>query len=117
MSCFTAGSAKRETKMEQQFKAIRNADEVPPQHPIPTLPTKRNNDLAIYLATECCKPALEDVVIHRYDVDATEPKSTLLKWLHPPETASLDSKNLLQDENKIARPVPRNSSLVAGCCS
>ena len=85
---FTRESAARETDIEQQFKSIPNPDEERRQHRIFTSEphiagSKRNNDLANYIADEWRKQGLEDIVVRRYDVYSTEPKSTSLEMIAP----------------------------------
>jgi N-acetylated-alpha-linked acidic dipeptidase len=85
---FTASSAARENDVEQKFKAIPNADEERRQHRIFTSEphvagSQRNNDLANYIADEWRKQGLEDVVVRRYDVYASDPKSTFLEMVAP----------------------------------
>ena len=85
---FSATSAARQTQIEKQFKAIPSPDEVRKQHRIFTAEphiagSKRNNELAQYVADEWRKQGMEDVVIHRYDVYSTEPKSASLELVAP----------------------------------
>jgi N-acetylated-alpha-linked acidic dipeptidase len=85
---FTRGSAARELKVENKFKAIPSPAQESRQHRIFTAEphlagSKRNNDLADYVAREWRKQGLEEVVIHRYDVYATEPKSASLELIAP----------------------------------
>jgi len=85
---FTASGASRQHKVEEKFKAIPSAAEARRQHRIFTAEphlagSKRNNDLAKYVASEWRKQGLEDVVIHRYDVYATAPKSASLEMIAP----------------------------------
>jgi N-acetylated-alpha-linked acidic dipeptidase len=85
---FTPSSAARQIKVEEKFKAIPSPAEARRQHRIFTAEphvagSKRNNDLARYVAEEWRKQGLEDVVIHRYDVYATEPKSASLEMIAP----------------------------------
>ncbi|MDP9159252.1 MAG: M28 family metallopeptidase [Acidobacteriota bacterium] len=85
---FGSKSAAREIEIEQKFKAIPDAKEERRQHRIFTLEphiagSKRNNDLARYIAAEWRRQGLEDVVIRRYDVYSTEPKSTFLEMVSP----------------------------------
>jgi N-acetylated-alpha-linked acidic dipeptidase len=108
ISGFSAASAKRESEIEQNFKAIPSAAEERRQHRIFTSEphiagSKRNNDLANYIADEWRKQGLEDVIVRRYDVYATEPKSTFLEMVSPtryraslreePYEADPDTKN------------------------
>jgi len=105
---FTATSAARETEIEKKFKAIPSPDEERRQHRIFTSEphvagSKRNNDLADYIADEWRKQGLEDVIIRRYDVYGTNPKSASLEMVAPvhyqatlreaPLDADPDSKN------------------------
>ncbi len=88
ISGFTSASAAHENQIEQQFKAIPNPEEEKRQHRIFTAEphlagSKRNNDLAKYIADEWRKQGLEDVIVRRYDVYSTEPKSTFLEMVAP----------------------------------
>ena len=105
---FTAQSSAREADIEQKFKAIPDPKEERRQHRIFTAEphlagSKRNNELARYVASEWHKQGLDDVVIRRYDVYSTEPKSTSLEMVAPvhyraglrelPNSADPDTKN------------------------
>jgi N-acetylated-alpha-linked acidic dipeptidase len=88
ISGFTAASTLRQNQIEQQFKSIPNPDEERRQHRIFTSEphvagSQRNNELAKYIAEEWRKQGLEDVVIRRYDVYSTAPKSTSLEMVAP----------------------------------
>jgi N-acetylated-alpha-linked acidic dipeptidase len=108
ISGFTSESASRQNNIEQQFKRFPNPDEERRQHRIFTAEphiagSRRNNDLANYIADEWRKQGLEEVVIRRYDVYSTEPKSTSLEMIAPvhyraslreqPYDADPDTKN------------------------
>ena len=85
---FTPTSAAHETEIESKFKAIPNADEERRQHRIFTSDphiagSKRNNELAEYIRDEWIKQGLEDVIIRRYDVYGTNPKSASLEMIAP----------------------------------
>jgi N-acetylated-alpha-linked acidic dipeptidase len=85
---FSTDSAKRELQIEKRFKAIPSPEQERRQHRIFTSEphpagSKRNNDLARYIADEWRKQGIEDVVIRRYDVYSTEPKSTALEMVAP----------------------------------
>ncbi len=85
---FTPSSSARETDIETKFKSIPSADEEQRQHRIFTSEphlagSKRNNELADYIAEEWRKQGLEDIVIHRYDVYGTNPKSASLEMIAP----------------------------------
>jgi len=92
---FSASSADLERKIEQRFKAIPLADEEKRQHRLFTSEphpagSKRNNELAEYMAAEWRKQGLQNVVIRQYDVYSSEPKSTSLEMISPvPFKASL----------------------------
>jgi len=85
---FTPTSASHETEVENKFKSIPTPDEERRQHRIFTQEphiagSKRNNELAEYIRDEWKKQGLEDVVIHRYDVYGTNPKSASLEMIAP----------------------------------
>ena len=85
---FTPASSTRETQIETKFKSIPTPDEERRQHRIFTQEphvagSKRNNELAEYIRDEWTKQGLEDVVIRRYDVYGTNPKSTSLEMIAP----------------------------------
>jgi N-acetylated-alpha-linked acidic dipeptidase len=88
ISGFTAKSAARESEIESKFKSIPSSDEARRQHRIFTQEphvagSKRNNQLAEYIRDEWKKQGLEDVVIRRYDVYSSNPKSTSLEMIAP----------------------------------
>ncbi len=85
---FTRDSASQQKRVEEKFKSIPSPEEEKRQHRIFTLEphiagSERNNELARYIAAEWKKQGLEDVVIHRYDVYTTFPKSTSLEMVSP----------------------------------
>jgi N-acetylated-alpha-linked acidic dipeptidase len=85
---FTPTSSAHETEVEAKLKSIPNPDEERRQHRIFTAEphvagSKRNNELAGYIRREWEKQGLEDVVIHRYDVYGTNPKSASLEMIAP----------------------------------
>jgi N-acetylated-alpha-linked acidic dipeptidase len=85
---FTQSSAERQKSIEQKFKAIPSPEEERRQHRIFTQEphiagSDRNNELARYIAAEWKKQGLEDVVIRRYDVYTTFPKSASLELISP----------------------------------
>jgi len=105
---FTAASSARETAVEEKYKSIPTPDEERRQHRIFTAEphvagSKRNNELAEYIRDEWKKQGLEDVIIRRYDVYSSNPKSALLEMTAPthyqatlreaPLVADPDSKN------------------------
>src|ERR1700739_1023033 len=105
---FTPASSARETEVESKFKSIPRPDEERRQHRIfaqepHVAGSKRNNELAEYIRDEWKKKRLEDVIIRRYDVYGTNPKSASLEMISPthyqatlreaPLDADPDSKN------------------------
>jgi N-acetylated-alpha-linked acidic dipeptidase len=85
---YTPASAARQSDIEKKFKAIPTASEERRQHRIFTAEphiagSKRNNDLARYIADEWKKQGLENVIIREYDVYSTAPKSMSLEMVAP----------------------------------
>jgi N-acetylated-alpha-linked acidic dipeptidase len=85
---FTRAGAAKQVAVEQKFKAIPTPDEERRQHRIFTSAphlagSERNNELARYIADEWRKQGLEDVVLRRYDVYSTAPKSSFLEMTAP----------------------------------
>jgi N-acetylated-alpha-linked acidic dipeptidase len=85
---FTRVGAAKQIRVEQKFKAIPTPDEERRQHRIFTSAphlagSERNHELARYIAEEWRKQGLEDVVLRRYDVYSTEPKSSFLEMVSP----------------------------------
>ena len=85
---FTPSAAAHEVEIENKFKAIPSPDEERRQHHIFTAEphvagSPRNNELARYIADEWRNEGLEDVVIRRYDVYGSNPKSTFLEMTAP----------------------------------
>ena len=114
---FTSSHAAKENETEQKFKAIPSPDEERRQHRIFTAEphlagSKRNNDLATYIAEQWRKQGLEDVIVRRYDVYATAPKSSFLEMVAPvPYRASLREEPYPQDPDSKN---PRVSSAWSG---
>jgi N-acetylated-alpha-linked acidic dipeptidase len=85
---FTPSAAAHETELENKFKAIPSPDEERRQHHIFTAEphvagSPRNNELARYIADQWRTEGLEDVIIRRYDVYGSNPKSTFLEMTAP----------------------------------
>ena len=85
---FSAASAAKQSKIEEQFKAIPTAEEARRQLRIFTAEphlagSDRNNELARYIASEWGKQGLEDIVLRRYDVYTSEPRETMLEMVAP----------------------------------
>jgi len=91
---FAPTSSAREAEVESRFLSIPSPDEERRQHRIftaepHTAGSKRNNELADYIASEWKKQGLEDVVIRRYDVYGTNPKSASLEMTAPAHYTAL----------------------------
>jgi N-acetylated-alpha-linked acidic dipeptidase len=85
---FTPYNSSRETEIETKFKSIPTPDEERRQHRIFTAQphlagSKRNNELADYIADQWRAQGLSDVIIRRYDVYGTNPKSASLEMIAP----------------------------------
>jgi N-acetylated-alpha-linked acidic dipeptidase len=85
---FTPSAAAHQAEVENRFKAIPSPDEEHRQHHIFTAEphvagSPRNNELARYIADEWRNEGLEDVIIRRYDVYGSNPKSTFLEMVAP----------------------------------
>ncbi len=85
---FTPSAAAHEAEVENKFKAIPSPDEERRQHHLFTAEphvagSPRNNELARYIADQWRQEGLEDVVIRRYDVYGSNPKSTSLEMVAP----------------------------------
>jgi N-acetylated-alpha-linked acidic dipeptidase len=102
---FTSESAARETAIETKFKSIPTPEEEKRQHRIFTQEphvagSKRNNELAEYIRDEWKKQGLEDVIIRRYDIYGTNPKSTFLEMTAPTHyTATLREAPIPGDDD------------------
>jgi len=106
---FTPSSAAHETEIESKFKSIPNPDEERRQHRIftqepHTAGSKRNNELANYVADEWKKQGLEDVIIHRYDVYGTNPKSAKLEMIAPTRYEALLRESPLPGDGDTKNP-------------
>jgi N-acetylated-alpha-linked acidic dipeptidase len=106
---FTPASAARETEVENKFKSIPTPDEERRQHRIFTQEphiagSKHNNELADYIADEWKKQSLEDVVIHRYDVYGTNPKSASLEMIAPTHYRALLRETPLAGDDDSKNP-------------
>jgi N-acetylated-alpha-linked acidic dipeptidase len=85
---FTPATAAHENEVETKFKTIPSPDEERRQHHIFTAEphvagSPRNNELARYIADQWRTEGLEDVIIRRYDVYGSNPKSTFLEMTAP----------------------------------
>jgi N-acetylated-alpha-linked acidic dipeptidase len=106
---FTPTQAARETAVESKFKSIPTPDEERRQHRIFTQEphaagSKRNNELAEYIRDEWKKQGLEDVVIRRYDVYGTNPKSASLEMIAPTHYTALLRETPLPGDDDSKNP-------------
>ena len=108
---FTPTSSAHETEIENKFKAIPSPDEERRQHHIFTAEphvagSPRNNELARYIADQWRTEGLEDVVIRRYDVYGSNPKSTSLEM-----TAPVHYRALLRELPILGDPDSKNKNI------
>ena len=102
---FTPAHSTHESAVEEKFKSIPTPDQERRQHRIftkepHTAGSKRNNELAEYIRDQWQKQGLEDVVIRRYDVFGTNPKSASLEMIAPNHyTATLRETPLPGDDD------------------
>jgi N-acetylated-alpha-linked acidic dipeptidase len=106
---FTPSSATHETAVESKFKSIPVPDQERRQHRIFTAEphiagSKRNNELAEYIRDEWKKQGLEDVVIRRYDVYGTNPKSASLEMIAPTHYTALLRETPLAGDGDSKNP-------------
>ncbi|MFZ0921657.1 MAG: M28 family metallopeptidase, partial [Candidatus Acidiferrales bacterium] len=85
---FLAASAVREQATESQFLALGSSQQVRGFHryltaePHPAA-SKRNNELAQWVAQQWKDQGLEDVQVHEYDVLNSKPRSALVEMIAP----------------------------------
>jgi N-acetylated-alpha-linked acidic dipeptidase len=108
---FTPSSAAHESDIENKFKSIPSPDEERRQHHIFTAEphvagSKRNNELARYIADEWRNEGLEDVIIRRYDVYGSNPKFTSLEMVAP-----MHYRALLRELPILGDPDSKNKSI------
>jgi N-acetylated-alpha-linked acidic dipeptidase len=108
---FTPASSVGETDIETKFKSIPTPDEERRQHRIFTSEphvagSKRNNELADYIAEEWRKQGVEDVIIRHYDVYGTNPKTAWLEMIAP-----VHYQALLREAALDADPDSNNPSI------
>src|SRR4051812_31290374 len=116
ISGFTAKSAAREADIESKFKSIPNPAEERRQHRIFTQEphvagSKRNNELAEYIRDTWTKQGLEDVIIRRYDVYGTNPKSASLEMIAPTHYQALLRETPLDPDSDSKNPAISGSWL------
>jgi len=88
LSGFTESSSRKQVEIETRFKAIPSPEEARKHHRFLTAEphpagSERNNELARYVAEIWKQQGWEDVVIRRYDVLNTFPRSVSLEMTAP----------------------------------
>jgi len=85
---FSADGAQKEAAIEQRYKALTSSERLRDFHRYLTAEphpagTKRNNDLAQWVADQWRQQGLEDVTVHEYDVLNSRPREVSLEMVHP----------------------------------
>src|SRR5271166_6167946 len=106
---FTPASSAHESEVEKKFKSIPTPDEERRQHRIFTQEphiagSRRNNELAEYIRDEWKKQGLEDVIIRRYDVYGSNPKSASLEMIAPKHYRALLRETPLPGDDDSNNP-------------
>jgi N-acetylated-alpha-linked acidic dipeptidase len=106
---FSPAHVAHEAAVEEKFKSIPTPDEERRQHRIFTAEphvagSKRNNELAEYIRDEWKKQGLEDVVIRRYDVYGTNPKSASLEMIAPTHYTAVLRETALPGDDDSKNP-------------
>lgn len=106
---FSPASAAHEVEIENKLKSIPSAEEERRQHRVftqepHTAGSKRNNELAEYIAAEWKKQGLEDVIIRRYDVYGTNPKSASLEMIAPTHYQALLRESPIPGDDDSKNP-------------
>ncbi|HKS68374.1 MAG TPA: hypothetical protein VJR26_14125, partial [Candidatus Acidoferrales bacterium] len=85
---FAHRGAADEAALERQYVSLASRDRIKAFHRYLTAEphpagTKRNNDLARWIADQWKKQGLEDVTIHEYDVLNSRPRRVSLEMVQP----------------------------------
>jgi N-acetylated-alpha-linked acidic dipeptidase len=88
MTGFPARASAEEVLIEQRYRALTSTDEIMKFHRYLTAEphpagSKRNNQLAQWVADQWRAQGLEDVTIHEYDVLNSSPREISLEMIHP----------------------------------
>jgi N-acetylated-alpha-linked acidic dipeptidase len=88
MRGFSAPSAANEIAIEKQYVSLTSREQIKAFHRYLTAEphpagTKRNNDLARWIADEWRRQGLEDVTIHEYDVLNSRPRQISVEMVQP----------------------------------
>ena len=85
---FSARGAKEQAAVEQRYRALTSTEQLRNFHRYLTAEphpagTKRNNDLAQWVAEQWRQQGLEDVTVHEYDVLNSRPREISLEMVQP----------------------------------
>ena len=85
---FPSRAAAEERAIEQRYRGLTSTDEIMKFHRYLTAEphpagSKRNNELAQWMADQWRAQGLEDVTIHEYDVLNSSPREISLEMVHP----------------------------------
>jgi N-acetylated-alpha-linked acidic dipeptidase len=88
MRGFSPGAAARESTVEKQYVSLTSRDQIRAFHRYLTAEphpagTKRNDDLARWVAEQWRKQGMEGVTIHEYDVLNSRPRQISLEMVEP----------------------------------
>ena len=88
MPGFSARAAADENVIEARYRALTSTDEIMKFHRYLTAEphpagSKRNNELAQWMADQWRAQGLEDVTVHEYDVLNSSPREISLEMIHP----------------------------------
>jgi N-acetylated-alpha-linked acidic dipeptidase len=88
MQGFSARGAADENVIEARYRALTSTDEIMKFHRYLTAEphpagSKRNNELAQWMADQWRAQGLEDVTVHEYDVLNSSPREISLEMIHP----------------------------------
>ncbi len=114
MTGFSDRAASIEREIETRFKQIPSEEEARKQHRFLTSEphpagSKRNNDLAQYVADLWKAQGWEDVTVHHYDVLVSDPRETVVEMVSPvPYRARMREDSYSED------PDTRNPSVKGG---
>lgn len=85
---FSTGGAEQQKALEERYRALASPEQLRNFHRYLTAEphpagTKRNNDLARWVADQWRQQGLEDVTVHEYDVLNSRPREVSLEMVHP----------------------------------
>jgi N-acetylated-alpha-linked acidic dipeptidase len=85
---FTPASAAKQASIEEQYRKLTSTDQISKFHRYLTAEphpagSKRNNELAQWMAEQWREQGLEDVTVHEYDVLNSRPREISLEMVQP----------------------------------